>query len=416
MQYDLVFEGGGAKGMAFVGALQELQAQGCSAGRLLGTSAGAITAALLAAGYTIDEMEAALNEKANGRPVFEQFMGAPLPFSDAEVQAGAFRTFLGEINLPLVGGGWEESIKDKLARALADHPRFRHLLALVERGGWFSADKFVAWLQRKLDEGTHRGKRRAYSNMTLAQFFAATQTELSLVASDTTAAHMLVLNHRTAPNCSLVWAVRMSMSIPLVWDEVEWQASWNPYCTIQGQTQRDHDLSGHTIVDGGVLSNFPIDLFLSDDNRVVSLMGPFDPQSRLIGLLIDEALPLSNALNRPQSTGVNSGLSWGKLATIQRLARLIDTATTAHDKAAIEEYARFVVRLPALGYGTTEFDMSDARRNALVAAGRAAMAAYLPGRLQADSTPADVSFTPGEDRDAPARAVANRRALQILSP
>ena len=41
---DLVFEGGGAKGMVFVGALQELLEDAKYAfGRLLGTSAGAIT-------------------------------------------------------------------------------------------------------------------------------------------------------------------------------------------------------------------------------------------------------------------------------------------------------------------------------------------------------------------------------------
>jgi hypothetical protein len=33
--------------------------------------------------------------------------------------------------------------------------------------------------------------------------------------------------------------------------------------------------------------------------------------------------------------------------------------TTAHDKMVIEEFADLVVKLPAGGYGTTEFDMSD---------------------------------------------------------
>jgi NTE family protein len=49
MKYDMVFEGGGAKGMVFVGAMQEFESRGHSHDRLLGTSAGAITAALLAA-------------------------------------------------------------------------------------------------------------------------------------------------------------------------------------------------------------------------------------------------------------------------------------------------------------------------------------------------------------------------------
>ena len=47
MQYDLVFEGGGAKGIALAGAYEELARQGHTHGRLLGTSAGAITAAAM---------------------------------------------------------------------------------------------------------------------------------------------------------------------------------------------------------------------------------------------------------------------------------------------------------------------------------------------------------------------------------
>ena len=56
MEYDLVFEGGGAKGMVFVGALQELEARGHSPARLLGTSAGSIMSTFLAAGYDATEM------------------------------------------------------------------------------------------------------------------------------------------------------------------------------------------------------------------------------------------------------------------------------------------------------------------------------------------------------------------------
>ena len=51
MEYDMVFEGGGAKGMVFVGVLQELEALGHMPARLLGASAGAIMATFLAAGY-----------------------------------------------------------------------------------------------------------------------------------------------------------------------------------------------------------------------------------------------------------------------------------------------------------------------------------------------------------------------------
>ena len=42
--FDIVFEGGGAKGTAFVGALEVLFGAGHKHRRLVGTSAGAITA------------------------------------------------------------------------------------------------------------------------------------------------------------------------------------------------------------------------------------------------------------------------------------------------------------------------------------------------------------------------------------
>jgi len=69
MHYDLVFEGGGAKGMAFAGAMREFEAAGHTVGRIIGSSAGAITAATLAASYSAAEMLAALGERrwASGR-------------------------------------------------------------------------------------------------------------------------------------------------------------------------------------------------------------------------------------------------------------------------------------------------------------------------------------------------------------
>ena len=76
---------------------------------------------------------------------------------------------------------------------------------------------------------------------------------------------MLVLNHRTAPDVPVAMAVRMSMSIPFVWREVVWQKEWGTYCGI--------DKTGATIVDGGVLSNFPIDLVACSDERIKKIMG-----------------------------------------------------------------------------------------------------------------------------------------------
>jgi predicted acylesterase/phospholipase RssA len=395
MKYDLVFEGGGAKGMVFAGACEEFFNRGHSFGRLLGTSAGAITATLLAAGYTPDEMLAALVEKApDGKSVFAGFMGPPSPFSDDEIRTSATLHLLDAIDFSIVPDFAERKLHALLVKALASNGTFRHVLGLIERGGWFAADPFIAWLCAKLDSGSFKGEPRAYSNMTLDQFFTATGIELSVVASDTSDGSILVLNHRTAPDCPVVWAVRMSMSIPLVWDEVIWQAHWGKY--------GGREIAGHAIVDGGLLSNFPIELFISDAPYITSLMGPKD-DNPVLGLLIDEQMPVVKARL------VEVNIKPGELKTVQRLRRLVDTATGAHDKMVIDEYSNLVARLPAQGYGTTEFDMSDERRDALVKAGREAMALYFD--MPADLLlPSKALRLPGE-REA---TTADRIAANIL--
>ncbi|MGH3145069.1 MAG: patatin-like phospholipase family protein, partial [Rubrobacter sp.] len=53
---DLVFEGGGLKGIALVGAYSVLEEEGYSPQNVAGASAGAIVAALVAADYTAAEL------------------------------------------------------------------------------------------------------------------------------------------------------------------------------------------------------------------------------------------------------------------------------------------------------------------------------------------------------------------------
>ena len=184
---------------------------------------------------------------------------------------------------------------------------------------------------------------------------------------------MLVLNHRTAPDCPVAWAVRMSMSIPFVWQEVRWDAAWGSYCGA--------DIAGHTVVDGGVLSNFPIDLFETTDDRVRKLMGDTDPAGAdSLGLLIDETLEVPGAPARKEEGEGHQVLEKVEgLRTVRRVMRLVDTMTDAHDRSAIDKYPQKVCHLPAKGYGTTEFDMDPARLDALIAAGKAAMERHLAG-------------------------------------
>jgi len=252
-----------------------------------------------------------------------------------------------------------------VVQALARGGKSRHLVALVERGGWFAARRFLTWLSAKLDAARIDGTPRNYSKMTLAQFHAATGVDLSMVASDTTDSRLLVLNHRTAPDCPVVYAVRMSMSIPLVWDEVTWRAEWGPY--------RGRDIAGHGVVDGGMLSNFPLELFICAAPQVTKVMGP-KQDTPVLGLMIDESMEVPGA---GSGAAAKRPGALAEFALVTRIGRLIDTATTAHDKRVIDEHGERIVRLPAKGYGTTEFDMSEARRNALVAGARRAMQNWL---------------------------------------
>jgi NTE family protein len=130
----------------------------------------------------------------------------------------------------------------------------------------------------------------------------------------------------------------------------------------------------------------------------------------VLGLLIDESTPVPVPLTE---AAFAIKVDVGELQVVQRIRRLMDTAIGAHDKMVMEAFTDRVVRLPAGGYGTTEFDMSDARRDALVAAGREAMRVYLDAfeqRLR------DLSFGPsvGAPRAVDPGAYADAMAARIL--
>jgi predicted acylesterase/phospholipase RssA len=411
MKYDMVFEGGGAKGMVFVGALQELEARGHVPGRLLGTSAGSIMATFLAAGYNAAEMAGALNETRDGEPVFLGFLETPRTPSREAIQQSAFRDFLKEINLRFLPDALEEKLDDAIAFALATSSRTIRVFSFLEWGGFYAADNFLGWLKGKLnagsydlDGGAHRkGEPRNFGGMTLAEFYRATGVDLSLVAADTSDSHLLILNHRTAPGCPLIYAVRMSMSLPLLWQEVVWQAEWGDY--------RGAVITGHTVVDGGMLSNFPIELFLSGQPHVTAVMGEKTAADmNVVGFLIDETLDVPGA---PMPLSESKAFGISQLHMISRLKNLINTMTQAHDKSVIETSQRFVIRLPARGYGTIEFGMSDQRREALIAAGRQATAAYFD-RMEALQG-AGTSFGSVEGGDSGDRETITRSADRIAT-
>jgi len=390
MKFNLVFEGGGAKGLAFVGALQEFAAQGYEFGRLLGASAGAVTATLLAAGYTPDEIlqlstQQVINKTTGQAQSYSATFFDEPTFAPTEVKGSFMHRLLTNIDIPFVPNETEaksnsllqmlgfaipvteEQIMGRVLEWLMGNYWFRHIFSLIERGGLYGGVAFVDWLTEALE-------RKGLGQATFAQMYAKTGVDLTMIASNTTRTEMMALNHRTAPDCPVVMGVRMSISIPFLWQEVTWQPHWGLY--------RGVDIRGTTIIDGGVLSNFPLRLFISASDDVPLLMGerPKDDNFTL-GLLIDEELEVPNSGERKPFPLFQS------FPPIVRFNKLVDTMTYASDKKVIEAYKLGVCHLPAKGYGTTEFDMTPERQQAFLEAGRQAMRQFF------------ATFTPPENVD-----------------
>jgi len=203
---DGVFEGGGVTGIGLVGAASEIEAAGYEFVNLAGTSAGAIVASLLAAGYSAAELKQIINDFN-----FSKLEDPPWPG-----------------HIPLIG-------------SLADEIFYK---------GLYKGDVFLSQMRELLE---------AKKIVTFRDFIDPAYPDdpryhfkLQVVASDISRRQMLVLPRDINSNdygmkpedLDVALAVRMSMSIPYFFEPIKLKESY--------------------IVDGGLLSNFPIELFDSD--------------------------------------------------------------------------------------------------------------------------------------------------------
>lgn len=364
--YDLVFEGGGAKGMAFAGALQVFADAGHQHRRIVGTSAGAITAMLTGAGYTPAELTAECTKTdASGKPVFATFMDPPVEsdFTEPLIAGCETLALMKQAGFPF--SGMLQDIEKKIIKALLHLELYRELFSFNECGGFYAGDAALNWFRERL-----KAKGMA-ADITWADFAAKTGKDVSVVTTDVTDKEMVVLNARTAPGVPVAESVRMSMSIPFVWREMIWQKEWGPY-RLMGTDGKitEHDKSGHIFVDGGVLSNFPLRLIAESWPNVVAVMGPTDPNAaKNLGLLLDASVMVPGA--------AVSDTVRPRLRAADRVTQLIDTMTDSADLAIIKKYEANICRLPVGGYGTTEFRMSAERQKLLIDSGTTAMKAYL---------------------------------------
>lgn len=198
LRYDGVFEGVGVKAIGFVGAVCYLEEIGYSWENLAGTSAGSLIAALMAVGYSGKEMRSIM-EKTN--------------YSDFTDKEG-----IGKI--PVIGSGLDFFINK----------------------GVYSGDSIENWVKDLLIK---KGKTK-FKDVSVNGV-----SRLKIIATDITKSDVLILpddleNYGIDPmEFEIAKAVRMSISIPFF---------FKPY-KLKYKSKIDY------IIDGGVLSNFPVWIF-----------------------------------------------------------------------------------------------------------------------------------------------------------
>ncbi len=204
---NLVLEGGGVKGIGLVGAISVLEERGFSFVRIAGTSAGAIVGSLLAAGFTgtqLQQLMASLDYKK---------------FRDAS--------------------GWERALP------------VTELLDIGFHQGIYKGEYFHQWIALQLaskDKHTFATLRAVPE----ADVPEEQQYKLVVMASDVTQGQLVRLPWQFADPAHprdgqlIADAVRASMSIPFF------------YRPFHLNVFPD---GPSVMVDGGMLSNFPIDAF-----------------------------------------------------------------------------------------------------------------------------------------------------------
>jgi NTE family protein len=293
MKIDAVFEGGGVKGIGLIGAVAVTEEKGYQFENLAGTSAGAIVAALIAAGYKSDTLKQVIENLD-----YNQFK--------------------------------DKGLIDKI-------PVIGFALSLGFEKGIYEGEFFENWLRDLLARApnkpinTFRDLRTEYNDQKY-------QYKLQVIATDVSRGRMLVLPRDieeygiNPDDLDVAKAVRMSMSIPFFFEPVILKDKNNRDCYI---------------VDGGVLSNYPVWLF--DDKSA-------DPPWPTIGYkLVEPESDKPNNINGP----------------ITLFAALFTTMMDAHDARYIED-ADFVrtVPIPTLGVRTTDFDLSRKKSDNLYESGR----------------------------------------------
>ena len=313
LKADLVLEGGGVKGIALVGAVSVLQEAGYSFPRVAGTSAGSIVGALI----------------ASGMPA-EQMLDVMQSTDYSKFQDGTFIDRLGPLgqglSLLFQKGIYEGNyLKEYLAQLLPDEM------------------ESFAGMRLPDDPGSDLPQSKRYRLVVMAS--DVSQHKLVRLPWDYDAFYGL-----NPDNQSVIDAVRASMSIPFFFEPA----------TVDYTVERDGRTATErsTLVDGGMLSNFPVAVFDRTDGK--------PSRWPTFGIKLS-----AKPDDHPKTTVVKGPLS----LTFGMLATLVGWNDRSHiDDPSIVARTIFV---NTFGISAVAFDLSRADQDRLYKSGRDAATKFL---------------------------------------
>lgn len=211
---NLVFKGGGAKGVAYLGAIDVLDEQGIlqQVRGVAGSSAGAITAAVLSFSTSARQV----------KDIVDTLDFAKIAGSDPDDVAG-------------VPG----FVERELAKIVGD---VRAILRLLRNYGLHSSQYFYDWLKQ-----TIAGQCDGNGMATFREFRERGFQDLHVTALDVSLKDTRFFSFESTPEVAVADAVRMSMSLPFFFEPQRFDG---------------HELgAGDYYADGGTQDNYPITIF-----------------------------------------------------------------------------------------------------------------------------------------------------------
>jgi NTE family protein len=226
--FNLVFEGGGVLGIAYLGVLKYLYENNIMKDikRAAGTSAGAITACITSFRLTYDETKQIV-DSLDYRRVPEK--------EDIKILR----------KLP-------SKTRNELERIFGD---LGCLYRLVNNYGWYSSKYFYTWLQEHIASQFNQTKKlppytfRDFKNP-LIHKDNRSFLDLYIIGTDMSCKASKVFSYKTTPDMEVAEAVRISMSIPLFFEAIRVDDN----SITKGS---EH----HIFSDGGVMRNYAINIF-----------------------------------------------------------------------------------------------------------------------------------------------------------